>query len=190
MSVTIYDKSDKGREEIATRKYQLPSRMRTLLVMVDGKQTVDDLLKKVAGLGLNAQSIQDLADQGFITPPLFAEPAASLTTVDLDISDSMSESIDRDLPATELMDDATRIQALKNFFNETIKITLGLRGFTLQLKVERSATLEEFRELRNPYIEAVLKAKGKEMARSLRDRLDHLLYAGDPKLEKIVPDDD
>ena len=47
MSSTIYDKSDKGRAEIATRKYQLASRLRTLLVMVDGKQAVDEAKKGI-----------------------------------------------------------------------------------------------------------------------------------------------
>jgi hypothetical protein len=39
MSAVIYDKTEKGREEVATRKYQLAPRMRSLLVMVDGKQS-------------------------------------------------------------------------------------------------------------------------------------------------------
>jgi hypothetical protein len=33
--------------------------------------------------------------------------------------------------------------------------------------------------LRQPYLEAVLKTKGNEMARSLRNRLDQLLYLGE-----------
>ncbi|MFD2272493.1 hypothetical protein ACFS07_18645 [Undibacterium arcticum] len=40
-----------------------------------------------------------------------------------------------------------------------LKSTIGLRGFTLQLKVERANTVADFRELRQPYLEAVLKAK-------------------------------
>ena len=37
--------------------------------------------------------------------------------------------------------------------------------------------LQEFEDLRNVYIEAILKAKGKDLARNLRDQLDQLLYA-------------
>jgi hypothetical protein len=38
------------------------------------------------------------------------------------------------------------------------------------MKVERAGTLDDFKKLRQPYLEAVLKSKGREMARSLRDR--------------------
>lgn len=66
MNNIIFDKSDKGREEIATRKYRLASRLRTLLVLTDGKQSAGDLLQKVSGLGLNEQSIDELLEHGFI----------------------------------------------------------------------------------------------------------------------------
>lgn len=66
MQITIYDKTDKGREEIATRKWHLPSRMRSLLVLIDGKKSDADIVQKIGGLGLNLQSLQELQDDGFI----------------------------------------------------------------------------------------------------------------------------
>ncbi|MBC3875421.1 hypothetical protein [Undibacterium flavidum] len=66
MQITIYDKTDKGREEIATRKWHLASRMRSLLVLIDGKKTDADIVQKIGGLGLNLQSLQELQDDGFI----------------------------------------------------------------------------------------------------------------------------
>ncbi|WP_394782059.1 hypothetical protein [Undibacterium sp.] len=196
MSTLVYDKTDKGREEIATRKYQLASRVRTLLVMVDGKQTEDELLKKVAGLGLNQQNIDELLEQQFIAivsvasapspaPSLKAQP--QVTTIQAAATPTPVAATEENGPDSVLglgedgdaMDDAARFQAIHTFFNETIKSTLGLRGFTLQMKVERAATLEDFRELRRTYLEAVQKAKGNEMARSLRHRLDQLLYPGE-----------
>ncbi|MFZ6649699.1 hypothetical protein ACO0LO_28510 [Undibacterium sp. TJN25] len=195
MSTLVYDKTDKGREEIATRKYQLASRVRTLLVMVDGKQTEDELLKKVAGLGLNQQNIDDLLEQQFIIAVSAASMASTVAvpkaappakTAPEELAQTAAPTEDNG-PDSVLglgedggtMDDATRFQAIHTFFNETIKSTLGLRGFTLQMKVERAATLEDFRELRRTYLEAVQKAKGNEMARSLRHRLDQLLYPGE-----------
>ncbi|MES2072418.1 MAG: hypothetical protein V4488_18815 [Pseudomonadota bacterium] len=189
MSTLIYDKTDKGREEIATRKYQLAPRLRTLLVMVDGKQTEDDLLKKVAGLGLSQQNLNELIEQQFIAiaattiPAAVATPARPLAAAAAQENAAEENGPDSVLglgqDSNMVLDDAERFQAIYNFFNETIKSTLGLRGFTLQMKVERAATLEDFRELRRTYLEAVQKAKGNEMARSLRHRLDQLLYAGE-----------
>ena len=61
------------------------------------------------------------------------------------------------------------IRALYDFYNQTIKSTIGLRGIGLQLKVEKAAGIADFRALRLPYLQAVLKAKGREMALSLRE---------------------
>jgi hypothetical protein len=66
MSTCIYDKTDKGREEIATRKYQVPPKLRTLLVMIDGRHTLESLLKNFAVLGLSNDHVDALAQQGFI----------------------------------------------------------------------------------------------------------------------------
>ena len=185
MSTIFYDKTDKGREEIATRKYQLAPRLRSLLVMIDGKQTVNDLLKKIAGLGLNEQSIQALFEQGLIAES--ANVAAILSTVtpsaiikkniEVPLEDIKIKATPKLVISDNPEDNGRRIQVISKFFNETIKSTLGLRGFALQMRVERASNMQDFEDLRNVYIEAVLKAKGKEMARSLRDRLDQLLYS-------------
>lgn len=187
MSTTIYDKTDKGREELSTRKYQLAPRSRSLLVLIDGKQTVADLLKKIAGLGLNQQSIQDLFDQEFIAVSQNIAPStiAAPQTVPVQETEVAAVALPvADVSAKPLLvisdnpeENARRFQALSKFFNETIKSTLGFRGFSLQLKVERAGNLQEFEDLRNVYIEAILKAKGKDLARGLRDQLDQLLYA-------------
>jgi len=66
MNNRIFDKSQKGREEIATRKYGLAQRLRALLVLIDGRRSSADLLEKVSGLGLDARSIQELLDNGYI----------------------------------------------------------------------------------------------------------------------------
>ena len=63
----IFDKTDKGREEITTRKFQLASRLRSLLVLVDGKKTRSELLQKVKGLGLTEDSLIELINHDFIS---------------------------------------------------------------------------------------------------------------------------
>ncbi len=186
----VFDKTEKGREEIATRKYHLTSRIRSLLVMIDGKQSADELLKKVAGLGLTEQAIADLLQDGFIK-----DAAAAFLTEAAGTSGATSQANPAAVPpagsaamapapppASEplLPEGQTQFEAIYRFYNETIKSTIGLRGYALQLKVEKAASIEDFRLLKKPYLEAVEKAKGQEMARSLRDRLDKLLYLGEP----------
>jgi hypothetical protein len=70
--------------------------------------------------------------------------------------------------------------AVYDFYTKTIRSTIGLRGFTLQLRVEKAATLDELRKLRDPYLEAVQKAKGRDKAALLAQQLDQLLDADLP----------
>lgn len=39
----VYAKTDKGRDEIATRADRLPARLRSLLLMIDGQRASEDL---------------------------------------------------------------------------------------------------------------------------------------------------
>jgi hypothetical protein len=175
MSNPVFDKTEKGREEIATRKHHLAPRLRTLLVLIDGKQSKEELLKKVAGIGLGEEGIEELANNGFIEIPAASQPATvAEPAAPPEKPDVAAAQTDAVLPEGE-----SQFQAIYHFYTETIKSTIGLRGYGLQLKVEKAATIDDFRALRQPYLEAVLKTKGNEMARSLRNRLDQLLYLGE-----------
>lgn len=170
---TIFDKTDKGRDEIATRQHHLAPRLRTLLLLVDGKHTAGELLAKIASLGVTEASIAELLDNGFISvasttvPEPVAAPVAPATT----------QPVEQEASAHVLPEGKSQFEAIYEFYTATIKSTIGLRGYALQLKVEKAASIDDFRQLRRPYLEAVLKARGEEMARSLRDRLDQLLNA-------------
>lgn len=213
MNTCIYDKTDKGREEIATRKYQLTSKLRPLLVMIDGRRPLEALAKNLAGLGLAAEAIDELLSQEYITlvgggpaanepelAPAAPRPPASARARMLARSAARQGKLAAggDGPATESMppgqdqqqaqyqpgESPERIRALHDFFNQTIKSTIGLRGIVLQLKVEKSASIAEFQAIRLQYLQAVLKVSGREMALSLRDRLD-LLLGGKPEFDEF-----
>jgi len=184
MTDMVFDKTDKGREEIATRKYQLSSRMRALLVLVDGKQSTQELLKKVSGIGLDEASIIDLQKNGFIRPAADASP--KLETPGPAPSPALPASPIAPLDEALLPEGQNQYQAIYSFYTQTIRNMIGLRGYGLQLKVEKAASIEDFRKLRQPYLEAVLKAQGSETARSLRHRLDQLLYLGESPPQSTI----
>ncbi|UOD32656.1 hypothetical protein INH39_13935 [Massilia violaceinigra] len=209
MGTMVYDKTDKGREEISTRKHQLASRLRTLLVMIDGRHTLDDLLRNFGGVGVTGDSVKELLQEGYIflasgSEPDLAGPPSKLPMSararqlarraagiegahqEADVADETAVAAPPPQVASSplqspqalaesQLDDATRFRHLYDFYNQTIKSTIGLRGIMLQLKVEKCNNVDDFRALRLQYLEAVLKAKGSEMARSLRGRLDELL---------------
>lgn len=179
----MFDKTDKGREEIATRKHHLAPRLRTLLLLIDGKHSTEDLLGKVAGLGLASDSITELLNSGFIQPLQVAPVAPEPSPV------FQAEAPVAEAPhaGPAMPNGETQFEAIYHFYNETIKSTLGLRGYALQLKVERAASIDEFRALRQPYIEAVLKAKGPEMAKGMKMRLDEILYVNESAPPLTIP---
>jgi hypothetical protein len=181
MNTSIYDKTAKGREEIATRKYQLAPRLRTLLVLVDGHRPEEELLRNVAGLGLTASAMAELLDGGFI---VLSTSYASLAPVpEVPAEPEIASAAPAPTPAPQIPSAAhiEQFRSLYDFYNKTIKSTIGLRGFTLQLKVEKASSVEDLRELRVPYLEAVQKAKGNFTAASLAEQLDQLLDGPAPQ---------
>ncbi len=172
-----------------------------MLLLFDGKSTADQVLQKVAGLGLDMAGITGLLEQEMIhevataaspgpvasaraAPPpsiavgavaevpdtLAVAPVAVTTTSALDIAALPIAAPEHPVPAID-----PQFESIYNFFNQTIKKTIGLRGFALQLKVERASSINDFRALRDSYIAAVKNAHGPEVARDLGDRLDVLL---------------
>jgi hypothetical protein len=65
---TIYRKSAKGAEEIATRKYRLLPKYRSALITVDGHKTDQELAATWQLLGNGAEILAHLVNEGFIEP--------------------------------------------------------------------------------------------------------------------------
>lgn len=59
-------KTDKGQEEIRSRAHGLPQKLRTLLIMVDGKSTVGQLLGRFPGVQEVQDNLELLVKQGFV----------------------------------------------------------------------------------------------------------------------------
>lgn len=75
----IYHKSAKGAEAIATRQHGLSPKLRSMLIIIDGKRSVDDLrLSQI--LGDTEQLLGQLLDQGFIEPFALVAPAPAATS--------------------------------------------------------------------------------------------------------------
>lgn len=161
MQKIIFDKTDKGRDEIISRKYRLASRLRTLLVLVDGKHSSDELLSKVGALGLTQTSIDELEQQGFIQRRGQTAQAA--------VGNTLESTQNSQINNIELF------QVLYDFYTETIKQNLGLRGYNIQFIVERATTLQDFHDLRAPFLDAINKSHTEKKALELRDQLDELL---------------
>lgn len=86
----------------------------------------------------------------------------------------MSHTI-HDKTDERLEQESARFLSLYMFYTGTIKSMIGLRGLALQLKVEQAGSVDELRELRQPYLDAVRRARGGEVAATLASQLDRIL---------------
>lgn len=61
---TIYRKTAKGHSEIETRALRLPPRLRSALILIDGRRSDDDMRKLI--LQQPEEALRTLSEQGFI----------------------------------------------------------------------------------------------------------------------------
>jgi hypothetical protein len=79
---TVYAKTEVGHEEISSRTRRLPARVRTMLIMVDGRRSVGELLNNSPVPAESQAHLETLVEGGFIAPvsasASVAAPAASI----------------------------------------------------------------------------------------------------------------
>lgn len=71
----VYHKSAKGTEAIATRQHGLGPKLRSMLIMIDGKRGFEELVRLSGMLGDTEELLGQLLEQGFIEPVAAAAPA-------------------------------------------------------------------------------------------------------------------
>lgn len=70
----ILVKTDKGAEEVKSRTYGLAARLRSVLIMVDGKSTVADYIARFGAIPDIENSLQLLLDQSYLASRAPAPP--------------------------------------------------------------------------------------------------------------------
>jgi len=187
MGDPVYLKTEAGHDEIRTRARKLEHKLRALLLLVNGERPRSELLGQLGGLGIDDQAITTLLDAGLIVPATTPgpEPVAPRATPSESASpdrtqgaapvfsaDATPEADAADTTASLAADTYRRVY---RFYTETIGQQLGLRGYLLQVKVEKAASLPELAALREPFHAALEKARGAPVALGLVAELDRLL---------------
>ena len=153
---TIFRKTAKGAAEIETRAHRLAPRMRSLLILVDGRRDVDDLKSLIAQQA--EETLKALADQGFIeavgetvkataAAPPAAQPVpivAARTTADF--------------------------EGLRRAAVRALNDTLGPSGELLALRMEKARTLEELQPLLSMAAKLIGSARGAATAEAYAQR--------------------
>ena len=162
-----YAKTEAGQLALKERSPQLTSRQRSAMILFDGKKTVDQVLAATAGLGIVATDIDHLLALGFLAP---AEGAAPAPTAPLAAQAPSASAV----PSAAAAPGAALPAANKSeLFSQAwpvatrLTATLGLRGFRLNVAVERCMDDDELLAL----LPKITDALGPEKTRELREAL-------------------
>jgi hypothetical protein len=154
-------KTDAGNRELAHRSHKLSSRVRSLLIVIHGTDTVAELTHNFHAFGDVGASLNELVTLGLIK----AQNGAAATPV-------------TQMPAANAADIVPPAQQAKQLLNESAVAVLGLRAFLFTLKLEHCYSAEELRGILPEYERVVTKAKGEAFATAMVRRVEALLARG------------
>ncbi len=72
----VLAKTSKGTREIAERLFGLDLRLRRVLILVDGKASLGELMRRAAGIPDFVETLRTLLERGFVAPTGDEAPAA------------------------------------------------------------------------------------------------------------------
>jgi len=172
----VPNKTDAGRDEILSRALKLPNGLRSILLMVDGQRNVAQLRGVMAGLKSPDDALQQLETLGLIAVPQSLAAAAAATIRDAARPAPAAPAPEQNVPAynapvsTAVPPSASGYSALYTLMSDTVREHLGLRGYFLQLKVERCTDVGELMALLPDFSLALGKARDSDFALEMERR--------------------
>ncbi|RDZ27690.1 hypothetical protein [Lysobacter silvisoli] len=152
----IPSKTQAGRDEIDRRTRRLAPVLRSLLLVVDGQRDVAQLRAMAASLHGPGDALEQLQALGLVgIGPQAAAPPPQAAAV---------------APGAN-GDAGSRYSVLYALMSDAVREQLGLRGYFLQLKIERCTTLAELVQVLPELRAAVVKARDAALADELDRRL-------------------
>lgn len=130
---TVYRKTDKGQTEIATRVHRLVPRLRSALILVDGKRSEEELGKLI--LPPADGVLASLLSDGFIEAVGGAPESAAAAPAAASAASTPAPA----LPATLSVDETRRRAA------RWLTDRLGPYGDPLTMRIEKVKTADEMR---------------------------------------------
>jgi hypothetical protein len=155
----IYAKTEDGIREVKERKLNLPIALRSLLIMIDGKATIAEVLERTRALRVDEDSVAALERAGLIAKR-FSAPSVA------DVAPAAT-------PRSE--DEAQRFVAAQRRLSDLINEHLGIRGYLLVMRVERAANLRDLHDMLPDFAKALVKRIGVERATPIVTDLEQLI---------------
>jgi hypothetical protein len=165
---TVYRKTAKGVDEIATRANRLAPRLRSALILVDGARSDADLSKLI--LQQPAETLQELLAQAFIEVAGTVEERPRVSRpAPLNSRPAPLDRLPPDKPADRQADKsnfATYRSGVLRAFNDLT----GPTGEGLAMKMEKTQSREELAPLMETAYRIIANAHGSEKANEFKAR--------------------
>lgn len=183
MDGVVFAKTSAGLEEIQQRRMQLHPRVRALLILVDGKQAVAELLGKMAATPeWVRQHLQQLQQAGLIqaasqAEPVAAEPAPERSPVrpEPSLHSSPPPGLLSEPQQSVPPDESSRLMALYRIYTETIAGCFAGRPGPYQKKLNQAVRIGDYIALGNAIITALNQSGRVEQAVAFKARVRPLL---------------
>lgn len=162
----IYRKTDAGRDEIRDRARRLAPPLRTVLLMVDGQRSLAQLREVMAGMRAPDDALETLLAEGLIEAVPTGFDAAGLMDALAPRAAPAAPTAPAPVaaPAPAPTKRSAQYLYLYERMSEAVRAHLGLRGYFMQLKVERCADADSLHALLPELLGALAKAKGESFA--------------------------
>lgn len=165
----IFQKTQKGTDAIANRHSGLAPRLRSLLIMVDGKRTFTELAAMAAALG-DSQRLSELEVEGLIEPARAEEKTmpAALEAAGVQQQPAAAASPQR----------ASNLAQAQRFSSHLLEQLLGPTAEPLCIKIESARDLADFVVVIKRAREIVREIKGSAEAERFVAQIEAQMPAG------------
>ena len=162
----IFIKTQKGIEEIEKRASDMSLRVRRILILVDGKRSVEDIRALALVDDLN-QTLAQLEKAGYIEPIKQPEAGSPITQIDGGLPENFTF---REIPATPNPKD---LEMAKHFIMNTLHTFCGQWAhLSIVTAASDASTHEELRKSFIPWYNAIIETgEGRRRAGELSSAL-------------------
>ncbi|MBL8396512.1 MAG: hypothetical protein JNK99_17500 [Candidatus Accumulibacter sp.] len=126
---SVFVKTPKGLDEISTRANHLPSRVRAMLIMIDGHRTGNELVTLSSSTSEGKRQIASLLSGGFIQVQSVAGSATAAAAIDPQPSSAEED-----------------ISLAKSYAARSLRELLGAESATLVAEIEQVRTIAELQQ--------------------------------------------
>jgi hypothetical protein len=175
----VPNKTDAGREEIQLRTRKLPNVLRSILLLVDGQRSAGQLRDVIAGLRGPPDGLEQLRALGLVDVPQTMAAVAAATIPGRVTGQFLAAAVTAAVAPGSTAGNGSGggYAPLYTQMSETVREHLGMRGYFLQLKIERCTDVGELLALLPDLYTALAKAHNVGFAGEMERRLRLLATA-------------